>query len=91
MLIGPTATGKTTQAKDAAFQLGMGFEIVVLDEGWDAAELFGGYTRAGKDWTVTLCGPQRGAASCGWHPVPQATTVAGWPVSGPLRLPGRTG
>lgn len=28
----------------------MGFELVVLDEGWDAAELFGGYTRAGKDW-----------------------------------------
>jgi hypothetical protein len=50
MLVGPTATGKTTQAKDAAFQLGMGFELVVLDEGWDAAELFGGYTRAGKDW-----------------------------------------
>ena len=53
MLIGPTATGKTTQAKDAAFQLGMGFELVVLDEGWDAAELFGGYTRAGKDWAFT--------------------------------------
>ena len=50
MLVGPTATGKTSQAKDAAFQLGMGFELVVLDEGWDAAELFGGYTRAGKDW-----------------------------------------
>ncbi|MBK9714820.1 MAG: AAA family ATPase [Kouleothrix sp.] len=50
MLVGPTATGKTTQAKDAAFQLGMGFELVVLDEGWDAAELFGGYARAGKDW-----------------------------------------
>ena len=53
MLVGPTATGKTTQAKDAAFQLGMGFELVVLDEGWDAAELFGGYTRAGKDWLFT--------------------------------------
>ena len=50
MLIGPTATGKTSQAKDAAFQLGMGFELVVLDEGWDAAELFGGYARAGGDW-----------------------------------------
>jgi hypothetical protein len=52
MLIGPTATGKTTQAKDAAAQLGMGFELVVLDEGWDAAELFGGYARAGTkgDW-----------------------------------------
>jgi hypothetical protein len=52
MLIGPTATGKTTQAKDAAAQLGMGFELVVLDEGWDAAELFGGYARAGAkgDW-----------------------------------------
>jgi len=53
MLIGPTATGKTTQAKDAAFQLGMGFELVVLDEGWDAAELFGGYTRTAHDWTFT--------------------------------------
>jgi hypothetical protein len=53
MLVGPTATGKTTQAKDAAFQLGMGFELVVLDEGWDAAELFGGYTRSGKDWAFT--------------------------------------
>ena len=53
MLVGPTATGKTTQAKDAAYQLGMGFELVVLDEGWDAAELFGGYTRAGKDWIFT--------------------------------------
>jgi hypothetical protein len=31
----------------------MGFEIVALDEGWDAAELFGGYTRAGNDWTFT--------------------------------------
>jgi hypothetical protein len=50
MLVGPTATGKTTQAKDAAFQLGMGFELVVLDEGWDAAEPFGGYARVGKDW-----------------------------------------
>ena len=53
MLVGPTATGKTTQAKDAAYHLGMGFELVVLDEGWDAAELFGGYTRAGADWTFT--------------------------------------
>jgi hypothetical protein len=53
MLIGPTATGKTTQAKEAAFQLDMGFELVVLDEGWDAQELFGGYTRSGKDWAFT--------------------------------------
>jgi hypothetical protein len=53
MLIGPTATGKTTQAKQAAFQFDMGFELVVLDEGWDAQELFGGYTRSGKDWAFT--------------------------------------
>ena len=37
----------------------MGFELVVLDEGWDAAELFGGYTRAGKDWAFAP-GPRSG-------------------------------
>jgi len=49
MLIGPTATGKTTQALAAAFRLGYGVEAVTLDEGWEADDLFGSYTRTQHD------------------------------------------
>lgn len=44
-LSGPTATGKTTLAIQAAEELGMGVEVVVFDPGMDAQELFGGYAR----------------------------------------------
>lgn len=44
-LSGPTATGKTTLAIQAAEELGMGVEAVVFDPGMDAQELFGGYAR----------------------------------------------
>lgn len=49
MLIGPTATGKTTQAMAAALRLGYGVEAVTLDEGWEAEDLFGSYTRTHLD------------------------------------------
>lgn len=49
MLIGPTATGKTTQALAAALRLGYGVEAVTLDEGWEAEDLFGSYTRTTHD------------------------------------------
>lgn len=53
MLVGPTATGKTTQAFAAALRLGFGVESVTLDEGWEAEDLFGSYTRTRRDreWT----------------------------------------
>lgn len=53
MLVGPTATGKTTQAFAAALRLGFGIESVTLDEGWEAEDLFGSYTRTRRDreWT----------------------------------------
>jgi hypothetical protein len=44
-LVGPTATGKTFQAIQAATRLGWQIEIVVLDPGKDAQELAGGFTR----------------------------------------------
>jgi hypothetical protein len=49
MLVGPTATGKTTQAIAAAQALGWGIEAVTLDEGWEADDLFGAYTRTRRD------------------------------------------
>jgi len=53
MLVGPTATGKTTQAIAAALRLGFGVESVTLDEGWEAEDLFGSFTRTRRDreWT----------------------------------------
>lgn len=44
MLVGPTATGKTTQAIEAAHRLDCGVELVQLDPGKDAQELVGGFT-----------------------------------------------
>jgi len=58
MLVGPTATGKTTQAMAAALRLGFGVEAVTLDEGWEAEDLFGSYTRTRRDreWSF-VAGP----------------------------------
>lgn len=53
MLIGPTATGKTTQAFAAAVALGFGVEAIAIDGGWEADDLFGGFTRTSdsEGWT----------------------------------------
>ena len=67
MLIGPTATGKTSQAKEAAFQLDMGFELVVLD---DPLATVDGTTnavrvRADPVGYVTITGPGAGPELAG--------------------------
>ncbi|NCC94015.1 MAG: hypothetical protein EOM10_12155 [Opitutae bacterium] len=51
LLVGPTATGKTSQAVAAALRLGFGLETVTLDEGWEADDLFGSYRRTTHDTT----------------------------------------
>jgi hypothetical protein len=49
MLVGPTATGKTTQAMTASMTLGFGIEPITIDAGWEADDLFGAFTRAKGD------------------------------------------
>lgn len=49
MLVGPTATGKTTQTIAAASALGWGVEAITLDAGWEADDLFGSFTRTRHD------------------------------------------
>jgi MoxR-like ATPase len=49
MLVGPTATGKTTQAIAAALAGGWGVEAITLDAGWEADDLFGSFTRTRRD------------------------------------------
>jgi MoxR-like ATPase len=75
-LSGPTATGKTTLAIQAAEALGMGVEVVVFDPGMDAQELFGGYARRTASPAETVS--------------PAETTVDGAPVNITTMLtPGR--
>lgn len=78
-LSGPTATGKTTLAIQAAEELGMGVEIVVFDPGMDAQELFGGYARRTAADTATAVSHVAAAEA------PRASTAAIAPEIG--RLP----
>jgi hypothetical protein len=58
LLVGPTATGKTTQALAAAASLGFGVEAITLNAGWEAEDLFGSFTRTANtaDW-IFVPGP----------------------------------
>lgn len=80
-LVGPTATGKTFQAVQAATRLGWQIEIVVLDPGKDAQELAGGFTRTQRSTTPLPSGleswGQLWQQACSWEiaPLPEHATL----------------
>jgi len=82
-LSGPTATGKTTLAIQAAEELGMGVEVVVFDPGMDAQELFGGYARrtAAPDTALAVshaAEPVADAPRAGTAAAPEVSRLPAW-------------